>query len=50
MCKSLVIIGGGVIGMEFASLYQMLGCRVTVLEAMDRILPTWTGRCVRISA
>lgn len=39
VCKSLVIIGGGVIGMEFASLYQMLGCRVTVLEAMDRILP-----------
>ena len=39
VCKSLVIIGGGVIGMEFASLYQMLGCQVTVLEAMDRILP-----------
>lgn len=39
VCKSLVIIGGGVIGMEFASLYQMLGCRVTVLETMDRILP-----------
>ena len=36
---SLVIIGGGVIGMEFASLYHALGCRVTVLEAMDRILP-----------
>lgn len=39
VCKSLVIIGDGVIGMEFASLYQMLGCRVTVLETMDRILP-----------
>lgn len=39
VCESLVIIGGGVIGMEFASLYQMLGCQVTVLEAMDRILP-----------
>ena len=36
---SLIIIGGGVIGMEFASLYQTLGCQVTVLEAMDRILP-----------
>lgn len=37
--SSLVIIGGGVIGMEFASIYSALGCEVTVLEAMDRILP-----------
>lgn len=36
----LAIIGGGVIGMEFAGLYQALGAEVTVLEAMDRILPT----------
>ena len=35
----LVIVGGGVIGMEFASLYTSLGRRVTVLEAADRILP-----------
>lgn len=38
--QSLVIIGGGVIGMEFASVFQALGCAVTVIEAMDRILPT----------
>ncbi len=37
-CKKLVIIGGGVIGMEFASIYQALGTEVVVLEAMDRIL------------
>lgn len=37
--RSLVIIGGGVIGMEFASIYSALGCEVTVIEAMDRILP-----------
>lgn len=37
--KRLVIIGGGVIGMEFATIYQALGCEVTVIEAMDRILP-----------
>ena len=37
--QSLVIIGGGVIGMEFACMYSALGCRVTVLEAMDRVLP-----------
>ncbi len=36
---SLVIIGGGVIGMEFAQIYSDTGCKVTVLEAMDRILP-----------
>ncbi|MBO4887816.1 MAG: dihydrolipoyl dehydrogenase [Firmicutes bacterium] len=37
---SLVIIGGGVIGMEFASLYASLGTKVTVIEALDRILAT----------
>ena len=36
---SLIIICGGVIGMEFASFYSDLGKKVTVLEAMDRILP-----------
>lgn len=35
----LVIIGGGVIGMEFASLYSAFGAKVTVIEAMNRILP-----------
>ena len=34
----LIIIGGGVIGMEFASVYSALGCRVTVIEALERIL------------
>lgn len=34
----MVIIGGGVIGMEFASLYAALGCKVTVIEALDRML------------
>ena len=37
--KQLTIIGGGVIGMEFASLYASLGAAVTVVEAMPRILP-----------
>ncbi|MFV0503354.1 MAG: dihydrolipoyl dehydrogenase [Lachnospirales bacterium] len=36
--KNLVVIGGGVIGMEFASIYSSLGCKVTVIEALDRIL------------
>lgn len=36
--EELVIIGGGVIGMEFAELYSALGTKVTVIEALDRIL------------
>lgn len=36
---SLVIIGGGVVGVEFASIYRCLGCQVTLLEAADHILP-----------
>lgn len=35
----LVIVGGGVIGMEFAALYAALGSQVTVLEGLPRILP-----------
>ncbi|CAM3969437.1 dihydrolipoyl dehydrogenase [Staphylococcus schweitzeri] len=38
--SSLGIIGGGVIGMEFASLMTDLGVDVTVIEAGERILPT----------
>lgn len=37
--KRLIIIGGGVIGMEMATVYSDLGSQVTVIEAMDRILP-----------
>lgn len=36
---SVVIVGGGVIGMEFATLYHELGVSVTVVEAMPTILP-----------
>ena len=36
--KSLVIIGGGVIGMEFASFYNSLGTKVTVVEMLPEIL------------
>jgi len=37
--KSLLVIGSGAIGMEFASFYSRLGSEVTVVEIMDRILP-----------
>ena len=39
MPKSLVIIGSGAIGSEFASFYLDMGVEVTLVEAMDRILP-----------
>jgi dihydrolipoamide dehydrogenase len=37
--KSLIVIGSGAIGIEFASFYRALGSEVTVIEALDRILP-----------
>ncbi len=38
--KSMVVIGGGVIGLELGSVYARLGTEVTVIEYMDTILPT----------
>jgi dihydrolipoamide dehydrogenase len=37
--KSLIVIGSGAIGIEFASFFRALGSDVTVVEALDRILP-----------
>jgi dihydrolipoamide dehydrogenase len=37
--KSLIVIGSGAIGIEFASFYRALGVDVTVVEMMDRVLP-----------
>lgn len=37
--ETMVIIGGGVIGVEFASLYESFGVKVTIVEMMDRIVP-----------
>ncbi len=37
--ESLLIVGGGVIGCEFAFIYSSLGSRVTVVEALPRMLP-----------
>ena len=39
MPKSLLVIGSGAIGIEFASFYHDLGAEVTVVEVLDRILP-----------
>ena len=39
MPKSLVVIGSGAIGIEFASFYKNMGADVTVVEVMDRVMP-----------
>lgn len=41
--KHLVVIGGGVIGLELGQVYKRLGAEVTVVEYMDRIIPTMDG-------
>jgi len=38
--KHLVVIGGGVIGLELGQVYRRLGAEVSVIEYMDRIIPT----------
>jgi dihydrolipoamide dehydrogenase len=39
MPKSLLVIGSGAIGIEFASFYRTFGAEVTVVEMLDRVLP-----------
>ncbi len=39
MPKNLLVIGSGAIGIEFASFYNTMGAKTTVVEVMDRILP-----------
>ena len=39
MPKSLLVVGSGAIGIEFASFYNALGAEVTVVEVQDRVLP-----------
>jgi dihydrolipoamide dehydrogenase len=41
--KHLVVIGGGVIGMEMGSVYARIGSKVTVVEFLDSLIPTMDG-------
>ena len=41
--KHMVIIGGGIIGMELGSVYARLGAKITVLEFLDRLIPGMDG-------
>jgi len=45
--KHLVVIGGGVIGLELGSVWRRLGAEVTVIEFLDTILPAMDGEVVK---
>lgn len=45
--KHLVVIGGGVIGLELGSVWSRLGAKVTVIEAADNVLATMDGDVIR---
>ncbi|MGQ9513649.1 MAG: dihydrolipoyl dehydrogenase [Thermoproteota archaeon] len=38
--ESLAIVGGGIIGVEFATIFNALGTKITILEKMERVLPS----------
>lgn len=48
--QSIIIVGGGVIGLEFATLYHELGVPVTVIEALPSILPNLDPEVVSVLA
>jgi dihydrolipoamide dehydrogenase len=45
--ERLLVIGGGIIGLEMATVYEALGSRVTVVELMDSLIPGCDGDLVR---
>lgn len=45
--KKMVVIGGGVIGLELGSVYARLGTKVDVIEFMDTLVPSMDTECVR---
>lgn len=46
--KSMVIVGGGVIGVEIATLYSTLGCKVVIVEMLNEILPMMDGELTKM--
>jgi dihydrolipoamide dehydrogenase len=43
----LLVVGGGIIGLELACVYDALGCRVSVVEMLDRLIPEADGDLVK---
>ena len=48
--KSLLVVGSGAIGIEFASFYSTFGAEVTVVEVLDRILPVEDEEISKLAA
>jgi NAD(P) transhydrogenase len=48
--KDLFIVGGGAVGVEFATIFAALGARVTLSDMVDRLLPTMDGELSRLMA
>ena len=46
----IAIIGSGYIGLEFADVYTALGCEVTMVEALDKVMPTFDPDIAKIAA
>jgi len=49
MPKSMIIVGGGIIGCELACVYAAVGTKVTIVEALSRLIPMedqWVGRLI----
>jgi dihydrolipoamide dehydrogenase len=46
--KSLAIVGAGAIGMEFADVYNAFGTKVTIIEALDQVLPLEDHECAAV--
>ncbi|MGB4439988.1 MAG: FAD-dependent oxidoreductase, partial [Sedimentibacter sp.] len=46
--KTMVIVGGGVIGVEIATLYSALGCKIVIIEMLNEILPMMDGELTKM--
>jgi len=46
----IAIVGSGYIGLEFADVYTALGCEVTMVEALDRVMPTFDPDIAKLAA
>jgi dihydrolipoamide dehydrogenase len=45
----IAIIGSGYIGLEFADVYSALGCEITIIEALDKVMPTFDPDIAKIA-
>ncbi|MFA9422893.1 MAG: dihydrolipoyl dehydrogenase [Sedimentibacter sp.] len=46
--KTMIIVGGGVIGVEMATLYSTLGCKIVIIEMLDVIMPMMDGELTKM--